>query len=552
VNDMTRNLSDAPSRSGRSLPRDPSITKGLFWSRFDDRSDSLVILFVGFALGAAVFLRWSGIASQSLWMDEGYTLWISRFSPKDIWHVLQFDTSTPLYYILIHYWTKCFGESDFSLRALSAVFGTVSFPLFYLLARKILADKIAVILAMFLYALSFFQIWYAQEARCYALLVFLCLVSIYCLLLFLEHRTTSALCGLVVSLTASLYTHNMALFYLPAIALMWLIYPAERAMRARVMDLSLVFAIVFLLYIPWVPTLRAQWQAVHAEFWLPAPAARNLLESLCVFSGFDTSTFQSIFRERFHAVRLFGFWTWAPAVLMIFVFCALGSLYATRSADRRKLTALLLYSLTPVVLVFVDSRISTPIYIDRVFLGSCVLLPMVFCAPVAFHVGTRKKVFQMTGFVVVVWSVVSAFGYLRRQRKEDWKGVTEYLLKRSARPQLLVVVPDMGQVLIQHYDSESSKSYPPLDETGLRARFDPPDLGLEERILDNRNADVTALLEHATGSGRYTEVDVAMQPAMASPLLVGPALEYLSAHCASVEVVEFHWLEVRRCFVQSK
>jgi hypothetical protein len=51
-------------------------------------------------------------------------------------------------------------------------------------------------------------------------------------------------------------------------------------------------------------------------------------------------------------------------------------------------------------------------------------------------------------------------------------------------------------------------------------------------------------------SGKYKEVDVAMTlPGWA--LEVKPMLEYLAAHCTSTEVVEFHWLEVRRCTVPS-
>ena len=32
-------------------------------------------------IGVGVFLRWSFLQHQSLWSDEGYTLWVSRFSP---------------------------------------------------------------------------------------------------------------------------------------------------------------------------------------------------------------------------------------------------------------------------------------------------------------------------------------------------------------------------------------------------------------------------------------------------------------------------------------
>jgi len=167
-------------------------------------------------------------------------------------------------------------------------------------------------------------------------------------------------------------------------------------------------------------------------------------------------------------------------------------------------------------------------------------------------VGNGRRVFQVIGLVVLVGTAVSAFGYLRRERREDWRGVTEYLVRIPEERRLSVIVPDMGQVLVQYYASGLSQSYAPIEVTGLLTRFDPPDLSLEARTLQDidRNADVLAILSRAVASGKYKEVDVAMQPGTMR-VLVAPTLQYLAAHCGSVDVVEFHWLEVRRCFVQS-
>jgi hypothetical protein len=236
---------------------------------------------------------------------------------------------------------------------------------------------------------------------------------------------------------------------------------------------------------------------------------------------------------------------------MIFVLCVVGGLHATPAVDRWKARSVLVYSLTPVFLGFVYSRISTPIYVDRIFLGSCILLPMVFCAPIAFQTGTRRKVYQLTVLLVLMGNVVSTFGYPRRERKEDWRGVTEYLLKLSERRRLEVIVPDHCQVLVQYYAARLGKSYPPLQMTGPLTKFDPPDRNLLTRLLDDyrRRVDILALLSQAMASGKYEEVDVAMLKAL--PPLFKPVLEYLPAHCAALEVVEFNRLEVRRCLVRS-
>jgi len=178
---------------------------------------------------------------------------------------------------------------------------------------------------------------------------------------------------------------------------------------------------------------------------------------------------------------------------------------------------------------------------------------MVFCAPIAFQVGNSRKVFQVMWFLVFAGTAVSAFGYLRREQREDWRGVTEYLLKLPEKQRLSVIVPDIGQALVQHYASGIYKSYPPIQMTGLLTGFDPQDLSFEDRILhlqDDPDVDPLAILSTATALGRYKEIDVVMQPGT-SPFLVTPTLQYLATHCGSVEMVAFHWLEVRRCFIQS-
>src|SRR6266852_6069003 len=207
-----RILSDELTRSGDSGPRQHSAPQNPRWAGLRNRTNLIFALVISFAVIVAVLIRWSGLGSQSLWLYEGITFWISRFSPKHIWHILWLDTSNPLYYVLLHYWSVCFGTSEFSLRALSALFGTLSIPLFYGVARKIMADRTSLALATMLYAVSFLQVWYAQEARCYSLLVFLSLGTVYWLILCLANRATFRLCGLVLFLVAGLYTHNITIF----------------------------------------------------------------------------------------------------------------------------------------------------------------------------------------------------------------------------------------------------------------------------------------------------------------------------------------------------
>ena len=121
--------------------------------------------------------------------------------------------------------------------------------------------------AAVLTALVPFLSQYAQETRMYSLVV---LLSMLATSLFLRAYTGGGrparrwpvLFGL--ALTATLYTHNWALFLGMAMGLAWLglLYLAPAAERgARLRDGLLGFGLTALLYLPWLPTLL--FQAAH-------------------------------------------------------------------------------------------------------------------------------------------------------------------------------------------------------------------------------------------------------------------------------------------------
>jgi uncharacterized membrane protein len=510
---------------------------------------TLFIVVIGVAVIAALLLRWVGLASQSLWADEGHTLWMSRFSPRDLLSILRYDTSAPLYFVLLHYWTNLFGDSEFSLRSLSASFATLSIPLLFFAAREILVDKTSVALVMVLYALNCFQVWYARETRFYAMLGFLSLASVCCVLLWLKGHNWPALSGLVLSLGAALYTHNTFFFYLPGIAIMWFVYPSERSFRSRLAHGLGVAFFVLLLYAPWVPTLREQIQRVHEFFWATTPGAKELRDSLCILSGLDISTLQHTFRDqlRLHISRLFGYWTWSLAILGALLLCVVWGVSAPRVADRRKITAVLAYLALPIILIFVDSRISIPVYTNKVFVGSSALLPIIFCAPIAIQAGITRKLATVLGILIFLGTTLSCFGYLRRERREDWRGVTEHLLRIPEKQRLVVVVPDYAQILVDYYARRLSKSSRPLEITGLLTQYQPPDPTFQKRVrLIWAHGCVLCNLANDVASGDYREIDVAINPFTLQGL-VKPTLDFIPAHCASVQTSDFHVLEVKEC-----
>ena len=94
------------------------------------------------------------------------------------------DPHPPLYYVVLDYWVGVVGVSDVGLRSLSTVLDVGSMGLVYLVAGR-LYDRRVGLVAAGLFALSPFYVWYAREARMYALMTLLALVSMWSMLTWL-------------------------------------------------------------------------------------------------------------------------------------------------------------------------------------------------------------------------------------------------------------------------------------------------------------------------------------------------------------------------------
>jgi mannosyltransferase len=117
----------------------------------------------------AAGIRFYHIGVPALWTDEAYSLWFAKLSLPDVWlWTVRIDPHPPLYYVLLHFWSML-GQQEGVLRSLSALCGTLTVPLVYLLGRTINGHRLGLLAAIF-FTLSPFNLWYDQEARMYPLL----------------------------------------------------------------------------------------------------------------------------------------------------------------------------------------------------------------------------------------------------------------------------------------------------------------------------------------------------------------------------------------------
>lgn len=198
-------------------------------------------------VGAA--LRLYHLDSQSLWQDEGLQYFIaSAENIESVFERIQWRTWHPPLSFLINHLFLLVGSSDFFLRLPSALFGIGSLPLCYVLVKRLASGYIALFVVL-VFALSPFHIWYSQEGRMYAQLLFLSLLSSVVLLQALERSQWRWWFFYAFVVAAGMLTHILMAFGVMA-HLFWVLLYYRRHLRWFIAG-GVVAALLFL---PWAYT----------------------------------------------------------------------------------------------------------------------------------------------------------------------------------------------------------------------------------------------------------------------------------------------------------
>ena len=173
------------------------------------------IFIILFLVIIAFGLRFLYIDS-ALWYDEACS-WATSTDNAGIMHnLLNVDLQhTPLYFVILKFWMKIFGQSETVLRSLSLIFGALVVPFSYLVSKKI--SKNAIFSAL-ICAASPLLVLFSVEVRMYSLVVFLVMLSINFLIDFEQKQDKKSLLKLVATNILIPYTfvggilYNLSLF----------------------------------------------------------------------------------------------------------------------------------------------------------------------------------------------------------------------------------------------------------------------------------------------------------------------------------------------------
>lgn len=311
-----------------------------------ERLNDTRILFL-IILGIAIYLRMINIVSEQLWHDEGGTIDYVNSSWAYMFKSVTEEKNPILYYTILKLWISLFGDSIFSCRILSVIFSVLTVPILYLLGKEIKDERLGLIL-IFLYAISPFSIWYANEVRMYSLLQLLFTIAFYFAVKLLKEPSNTKL-YFYFSITAvcMIYTHYIAVVYLVVLGIGIFIY--NRNEESFYKNLSYSIAIIVCSYIPWIPYAIADFLGGPTAY--TGGQATFIVIIYWAFYFFIAPVPSYI--NDFYVLKLifYSFWICLPLVIVSLI-GFIGFLYSYRNMDYLALKSILDYIILMTIFLF--------------------------------------------------------------------------------------------------------------------------------------------------------------------------------------------------------
>lgn len=393
--------------------------RGLPWTR----------LFAGWRLPLAALtalalgIRLYELRRRSLWQDELNSLAAAALPLPDFLAALQVESNMALYYWALFAWLRLvgLGADEVLVRLPSVILGAASVPLAFLLGRR-LHSTAAGLGAAALLAVQAFHGLMSQEARSYALLVDLTLLSYLLLDRALEsgRRRDWLLHGLVSAL--AFYCHSYTLLVLLAQGVFVLSRRSWPALRGLLLSGALT-ALLLAQAVPFF--LRNAGGGKLA--WIP-PLDRDDLQKFVVDFGGGIP------------------WTLALYAALVALGLALPGPSARRPGYRAWL--LLTWLIVPIGLALAIS-IFKPVFMPRYLLGT---LPAL-CLLAGIGLARLPRPLALAGLAANLALTLSLFqgGRYHARPVEEWREAAAYATQRAE--------PGDGWVFVQKRSQSGFEFY---------------------------------------------------------------------------------------------
>jgi mannosyltransferase len=418
-----------------------------------------------------VVLRIYNLGGESIWLDEAYTIEISKHDPVGIIREIFRDNENhpPLYYSIMHYWMILFGDSAFAVRFLSVIFGVMSITAIYKVAEFLFNKNTALISALIL-ATSVFFIKYSQAARGYSLMAFLSLLSFYFLLRLLDHKSFKFTVFYLVTSLLLIYTHYYALLIIASQNIFVLTgYILSRDKKIMSLRRWIMLQLVLLLF--YLPQLfffvRAG--AIKEGYWITAPNLKMLPGTIYNYSGswplFILLSILCVFAV-VNPIKIFRMNSLSGYIKSLY-----DKSGVSRLSDIQKLYLLVVWLFTPIIVPFLVSVLITPVLQLRYTIGGAAAF-FILAGKGAGNL-RNTMVSMAIALVIIVFSLVNVYGYYGEVDKHQWRETVNYIESVADTGDVIMVYPS--------YDLKTGLYYLKRDDLEM--------IGLSRELLSQLDED---------------------------------------------------------------
>ena len=203
-------------------------------------------LLIGFAL------RYYSFDKKSLWVDEIHTYNDSRDGPRDQIKFYKENPAflhPPLFFVLTHQFYP-FTKPERDLRIIPLIFGTLSIPLIYFLARSF-SSKIALPCALSLTFMAY-HISLSQDGRSYSLLLFIGMTGLYFFMKHLKSSNKKYLVPVAILFAILFHTSYSTIPFIILSQILWFYRPSEGAKKPTLSSFFLLNGLILLVCLPWM------------------------------------------------------------------------------------------------------------------------------------------------------------------------------------------------------------------------------------------------------------------------------------------------------------
>jgi uncharacterized membrane protein len=396
-------------------------------------------LVIGITIVAS-FFSFLHIGQKSIWIDEAISILIAKLPWRDFWAILStIELNMWLYLLFLKLWIFL-GDSEYIVRSLSALFSIVSIPVLYMLTMRLFGIH-AGLITISLVSVNAFFIEYAQEARGYALVYFLVVLSSYLFVRVTEDPgNKKTFYGYIIVSTLSVYSHLFAALILLAQTLSVPFLPANKLCTRQLLLANLLIGVLLSPLAFLILTIGG-----GQISWILKPSVSQLIELFMDLSG-----------DAGHVKYITIIFLLPCSVTLLHAFVTF--LKNKRSIDTWNYIFIIFILFVPIILSYGVSFIK-PVFLNRYLIVS--LPGLIMLAGVGISLIKDKQFNAILLVLLVVLSVRSTITqYYPKEKEENNRAPVSYVFSNAQRGDGILFYKDGAMISFEYY---WEKLNPPRD-----------------------------------------------------------------------------------------